>query len=452
MRPSAVLSVALWGLSALADAMALSPRAPASKLVPPSEDPFYVPPGGLASQKPGAILKTRPAPDALASINAALPLDVDGVYQIMYRTTDSVGRPAAAVTTLIVPFNANTSRLLSYQTAYDQADNNCAPSYTLQVGANMTSAEIVVIAAALNQGWYVNTPDYEGLNASFTAGVISGQATLDSVRAALQTTSLSGLSSSAQYAMWGYSGGSIASEWAAELQQSYAPDLDFIGVAIGGLTPNISSVLLTISGTFAAGLAPRGIVGLSTAYSNLSTYLNQHLIPSKAATFYSVRNCSSAHDFSNEDIFSYFDNGEGILHDAVPLSVINAAGIEGVHGVPRMPLYVYKAVHDEISPIADTDALVSKLCGLGSHIEYVRDTVGAHGTFGVTGAGGALAFLVERFAGLPAATACSTTDVALTGIDPATVALTGSIIAAALRQLLGLPAGQLFPFLPVAGN
>jgi hypothetical protein len=48
--------------------------------------------------------------------------------------------------------------------------------------------------------------------------------------------------------MWGYSGGSLATEWAAELQPTYAPELNFAGAALGGLVPNITSVLKTING------------------------------------------------------------------------------------------------------------------------------------------------------------------------------------------------------------
>ena len=71
------------------------------------------------------------------------------------------------------------------------------------------------MSLALGRGWYVNVPDYEGPTASFIAGVQEGHAILDSVRAVL--SSGFGLTADVSYALWGYSGGSIASEWAAEV-------------------------------------------------------------------------------------------------------------------------------------------------------------------------------------------------------------------------------------------
>lgn len=112
----------------------------------------------------------------------------------------------------------------------------------------MYSGAFADVTAALGRGWYVNVPDYEGPLASFTAGVMSGHATIDSVRAVL--SSGFGLApNGTRYAMWGYSGGALASEWAAELQVQYASELNFAGAALGGLTPNVTSVLSAVTGT-----------------------------------------------------------------------------------------------------------------------------------------------------------------------------------------------------------
>jgi hypothetical protein len=40
----------------------------------------------------------------------------------------------------------------------------------------------------------------------------------------------------------------------------------------------------------------------------------------------------------------------------------------GYHGVPSMPVFVYKAIQDEFSPVADTDTLVERYCGVGANI------------------------------------------------------------------------------------
>lgn len=48
------------------------------------------------------------------------------------------------------------------------------------------------------------------------------------------------------------------------------------------------------------------------------------------------------------------------------------------HGVPQAPLFIYKAVHDEATPIEDTDDYVQRNCMLMSNILYERNSVGGH--------------------------------------------------------------------------
>ena len=59
-----------------------------------------------------------------------------------------------------------------------------------------------------------------------------GYFTLDGIRAALGAERL-GLSPSAPVALWGYSGGGLATAWAAELCADYAPELDIVWAVLG---------------------------------------------------------------------------------------------------------------------------------------------------------------------------------------------------------------------------
>jgi hypothetical protein len=123
------------------------------------------------------------------------------------------------VTTLFVPEQSKGTELLSYQIPYNSADVDSSPSYALYAPAPKAALGSIMytdIETALGMGWYVNVPDHEGPLASFLEGVQEGHNVLDSVRAALNADC--GLAKDARYAMWGYSGGSVASENAAELQ------------------------------------------------------------------------------------------------------------------------------------------------------------------------------------------------------------------------------------------
>ncbi|KAL2062000.1 hypothetical protein VTL71DRAFT_6266 [Oculimacula yallundae] len=415
--------------------------------LPPTEDPFYIPPTGLEAQKPGTILRSRAI--GPLSFGGAVPFQAKAAYQLLYRTTDSLNTPSAAVTTIIIPQNANTSRVLSYQFAEDAAFANCAPSYTIQLGSNplnfgSNGLETLFVIAALDRGWVVNLPDYQGLQSAFTSGVQAGQATLDSVRATLASKSLTGVSPQAEYQMWGYSGGSIASEWAAELQPSYAPELKFKGVAIGGVVPNITAVLGVVNKSLFAGLIPAGILGLSNAYPELKTFVDQHLVPDKAADFNkALTQCLGADilTYANQDMFTYFDQGASTLNAAVAQSVLTSTGLMGTHGTPTMPMYAYQAVSDEIAPIADTDALVTKLCSQGAQIEFVRDMLSEHATQEIIGSGNAFRFLIDRFDGKPATSGCKTKTVLSAGLDGDGLASLGSIVGGALVAILQKPVG-----------
>lgn len=390
----------------------LQKRAFGSTPLAPSVDPFYTGPTNYQLAAPGALLRVREAPGNLTSVIQ----NCSAAYNILYRTTDSRYQPAWAVTTLFVPLSQpNTTStatnstspggaLLSYQIPYDSADVNSSPSYALYSGGQPD------IPAALGRGWFVNVPDYEGPLASFTAGVQSGHATIDSIRAVL--SSGFGLSSNASYAMWGYSGGALASEWAAELQVQYAPELNFSGAAVGGLTPNTTNVLFTVNGTLEAGLAPSGMLGLASQFPALSQFITQQLKTSgqyNVTGFLAVKNMSldqSIENYADQDIFAYFTNGSALLQEPIVQQVISSDGLMGYHGVPQMPLYVYKAIGDEISPIADTDALVNKYCAVGASILYQRNTVGGHSADDINGDAMAFEWLSSALSGTLQQTGC----------------------------------------------
>jgi hypothetical protein len=83
----------------------------------------------------------------------------------------------------------------------------------------------------------------------------------------------------------------------------------------------------------------------------------------------------------------------------------------GFHGVPNMPLFVYKAIQDTLSPIADTDALVETYCNYGTNILYQRNTVGGHEADSINGDASAFAWLVSLLEGTLVQNSCVTQDV-----------------------------------------
>jgi hypothetical protein len=75
--------------------------------------------------------------------------------------------------------------------------------------------------------------------------------------------------------MSGYSGGSVATDWASELAPAYAPELNIVGVAEAGIPANYFNHFAYIDGTAEYSAAiPGELLGLSRAYGvDLMRYL-----------------------------------------------------------------------------------------------------------------------------------------------------------------------------------
>ncbi|MFC7614914.1 lipase family protein [Actinokineospora soli] len=74
--------------------------------------------------------------------------------------------------------------------------------------------------------------------------------------------------------LWGYSGGALASGWAAELAPTYAPELPIAGVAAGGIPADFAPAARIMDGGPFSGLALAGITGLMREYPELEPLLN----------------------------------------------------------------------------------------------------------------------------------------------------------------------------------
>jgi hypothetical protein len=76
-----------------------------------SEEAFYAAPPGFESTTPGTILKYRRVPQPIAVSDVQIP--VDGAWQLLYRTQDSLGKPDATMMTILKPKNAKPKNLFS---------------------------------------------------------------------------------------------------------------------------------------------------------------------------------------------------------------------------------------------------------------------------------------------------------------------------------------------------
>ncbi len=442
-----LLSSFFAGLSVIGAALA-APADQKFALALPSKDRFYDMPEGHEQLAPGTVIRSRPPPSPIGLGKSKIK--VQDAVQIMYKTTDSFDNSTVSVGTVLIPHNADYGKVLSYQMAQDSADPDCAPSYSLQTdpepvgkfGLANTQVEILLIASALDQGWPVIVPDHEGLKAAFGANKRAGHATLDGIRAAIQASNVTGIGSDARFALWGYSGGSLVSGWAAELHQSYAPELNIVGAALGGTTDDNISIFKSCNKGIFAGLIATAYGGLSQEFPTIAQALKKHTLPEYKAQFDAVTGMcllDALGAFAFQDVFSKFDDPDVLFTDPGLTALGNSTNLGKI--TPKMPEYIYKAVADEVIPVAGADDLVNFYCANGGNVQYDRDLTSGHVSLAVTGAPKAFLFLKNVLNGVPQPQGCQTRTVVSTALAPDVITTIPSLLFGPLLDLLGKSVG-----------
>ncbi|MFI7003819.1 lipase family protein [Nocardia sp. NPDC050175] len=379
--------------------------APAAAVPLPHEDSFYQPPEGFEGQAPGAILRSR---EVHLAVLTALPLNVRS-WQLLYRTTDLNEQPTVAVTTIILPAGADPNRsrpLVSLQFYYDSASNDCSPSYVLQQGSGLaglegihSQSELIAIAGLISQGWAISVPDYEGLDGHLTVPKEPGYMTLDGIRAAegFQPLGLDGTNT--PVALWGYSGGGMGSGWAAEMQPTYAPELNVKGIALGAPTSDVVS-LLHVNGSMFSSLIGIGISSLRKAYPKFKEAADRYLTPEGQALMdRTERTCLPRNAVTQ----MFVDYGRLLtipIPDFLQVPEIKETFEQTVLGrnIPTAPIFLYQGVFDEAVPVWTNDRLDQQWCAGGASVIYKRDHLSEHLTLPSLGMADTLNWLKSRLA------------------------------------------------------
>ena len=411
------------GLAALVAFMA--PAAQAT--LTPSEDPFYRYEGStpLSSIARGTVLKTR----TLSYHVAGVPLPVTAV-QLLYRSTGAVGQPTVNVTSaLLPPLPLGTPTVVSYQSFYDSLNNEDEPSYAisggLSLGGLIPDVESAVIAPALLAGDTIVVSDTEGEAADFAAGPEYGMNTLDALRAALASPA-TGLAGARKIGLIGYSGGAIATEWAAELAPSYAPEIDskIVGAAFGGTLVDPAHNLHYVEGSLSwAGVIPMALVGIGRAYQiNLTPYLSEY-----GLTLYNKLQHASITEVLGQYpglTWSQLAKAQYPTPETIPayVQVANQL-IMGSRGTPTAPLFIGQGAGGELEGTpgnkpgigpgdgvmiaGDVRTLAREYCGRGDTVQYEQYEDLGHVPSALVWLPEAYSWLTARFLGLPAPQDCA---------------------------------------------
>lgn len=393
---------------------------------PPAQDPFYAYRGSvpLAQIAPGDVLKTR----TLSYHVAGLPLPVKAV-QLLYRTTGATGEPTVDVTSVLEPpLSAGTPEIVAYQSFYDSLNPDDEPSYAIEggltLGGIIPDVESLLFAPELSSGKAIVVADTEGEAADFSAGPEYGLNTLDSLRAALGSPA-TGLAGTSEIGLLGYSGGAIATEWAAELAPSYAPDVNrrLVGASFGGVLADPAHNLHYVDGSALwAGVTPMAVIGISRAFHiDLTPYLSEY----GKQVYDQLQKASISEVLGRYPglTWAQLAKPQYATPESIPIYVQVANRlIMGTGGTPTTPLQIAQGTRGELEGTSgnkpgigdgdgvmiagDVRTLAREYCQRGVAVQYQEYELDHIGT-ATPWIASAMPWLASRFAGKPAPQDCS---------------------------------------------
>lgn len=395
-------------------------------VVAPGDDPgFYEAPAGVdvSAIPPGSVLRDRALNYHVAGIETPVR-----VVQLLYTTVNALGEPAVNVTSVIEPPGPADNNVVAYQSFYDSLNPADNPSRIIAgnqtVGGLITTFETTLIAPALLAGHRVVLADVELADASFAAGPAYGRATLDSLRAATASPA-TGITDTDRIGMIGYSGGAIASNWAAILMDSYAPELRprTVGVAQGGVLVNpIHNLGYAGEGPLWATVVGMALIGIARSYDvDVVRYLNDY----GRVLFDDVKDLSIVEAFGRYPHVRWADIAKPeypTVESAPELRPIIESLNMGTAPVPTMPMLIVQGAGghlegtapqipgvgagDGVMVAGDVRSLARRYCDAGTVVDYREHPGLSHIPVGLVWAVDANIWIEERFRGVPAGTNC----------------------------------------------
>ncbi|MDV7196608.1 lipase family protein [Rhodococcus kroppenstedtii] len=255
--------------------LGLADRVPAEVLADPyaallptpiTSDPFFVDPSAADAPStdvpPGTVLRNR-------EITGLVPRPRTRLRQFAVASRDAQGRPVTVTASLMEPRRPwrgpGPRPVLVHNVAIDSLGLAATPSYRLVHGLGQDFPAVVPLW--LQRGYAVLIVDHEGPRMAYAEGTMAGHAVLDGLRG---LPSLDETYRDSPAVMYGYSGGAIATVWAAQLQPHYAPEVPLIGAIAGGTPTNVGLLRETMNGTIASGLFGAAVIGLAREHEALA--------------------------------------------------------------------------------------------------------------------------------------------------------------------------------------
>ncbi|WP_069770279.1 alpha/beta fold hydrolase [Streptomyces sp. LUP30] len=427
---AAVTAAACLGVTAVPAHASLSTDAVVSRGV--TIPTFYDPPASLPAAD-GALVRSEPLPLALSLPGVDGPLPGTAT-RLMYKSTDSAGRPMAVTGAYIEPSARWTGRgarpLVALAPGTLGQGDQCAASLGLEhplvVNGQTLSVgyEDLAIYRLLARGVAVVVTDYAGLGTTdrlhtYVNRVDEAHAVLDAVRAARSLDGTS-LTAGSRVALFGYSQGGGATAAAAELQPSYAPDVVLAGTYAGAPPADLVAVTKAIDGSDLAGALGWSVNGFLESDPALRPIAEAHLNATGRAALKDLSTMcvgDALLAYNSARSTAWTTDGRSISEVVASEPALKAFLADQRIGArePASPVRVATGTADDLVPHAQARALAVAWCAKGVDVTYkpvILPGVGRalinHFTPLLVDQGAAIAWLADRLDGEPATSNCST--------------------------------------------
>ncbi|WP_162932478.1 lipase family protein [Solimonas sp. K1W22B-7] len=368
----------------------------------PLDDPFFDQPDPMPKLAPGTIIASREV--RYAPLGIPMP---NSAWQLQYMSTGLQGQPMAAIATVVKPLLPALTLnrpLVSFQFAINSAGLKCAPSQQVTGSYANTNSQLEAlnyIPQVLALGWTLVFPDHLGPTSSVAVGRVAGPIVLDGIRAAKRFEAL-GLTADSPVGLMGYSGGGVATAWAAGMQPKYAPELDLRAVAIGGIPANLEATARAFDGSALFFPVMYGAV-LSI------NRLFPQLVPPSLLTEEGKAMAESVKDgclggttdgsAGPKGQMSDYTTVEDIYATPGARDVLPKISLPQPDVAPTADVYFYHQAADQLAPFAEMQKVADDWCARGSPVHVFKDFTGEHIVGAVTSAPSQLLYLESRFAG-----------------------------------------------------
>lgn len=227
------------------------------------------------------------------------------------------------------------------------------------------------------------------------------------------------LAAKTRIGLYGYSGGANAGVWTSSLAPGYAPELNFVGVSLGGTPVSPRDTFYFLNGGPSSGLAGAGALGIASAYPAAKAYINSIITAKGNATFAQLTadgacvNVVNSAALGNINFFNLVSPprdflGEAPIKAALQAETVVQAEASYTVPVPKHPVYMYHALTDELVPFNSSQAYVDEQCKKGANIRRSVFLLGEHITTEFLGIPSALDFLGKAFRGTLGGVICGT--------------------------------------------